>query len=567
MKGYNTIEELSLQQSYEILQNEENNPFIEQIRQRYEQELEKWHADEKRDFYACKSMREYEQFIAQYQKYTSFYTMQYKKAALDKIETLFWNANNSSIKKCSLYLEKYPRGRYANDAREKIQSLKRKRKITIMIIMAILAIICIIAYKPAGDISVSSESVTFSKYGETKYINITTKASDDNIHAGTTESWLEKSINGHSLRITADENPNANRSETIILKAYSTFFGERISSVKKTITIYQESGLPTYLNVNKKSLSFDKYGKPETSAKFIVKTDGIGCSITSSSSYVHISKNIISKSHSPREIEVEVSVEKNNTDYRTATIAIRSGQYIETVNLSQKSGAATYLNINKYRVRAAKEGAGEGRCYRVNIDTDGASWTANTSYSWISLNQYDNTLDITVTPNDNDVRTGYVYINSNNGHSETVTVEQDGNPTTFSLSKSSYTFDTDADYEYFAITNNSDQPMSCYTYSDNWLHPSIVNGELKVRCENNNNSPRDGNVYIKCGNKETKITIYQKGWKECTVCNGTGVVQVFDPRLQWDMWGYPTPPNQWYRSCECSNCKNSGKKGYIKAKQ
>lgn len=547
MKGYNTVEELSLKESYEILQRGESNPYIEQIQMHYEQELEKWHANEKRDFNACKSLHEYEQFIAQYQKYASYYTMLYKKAALDKIETLFWNANSSSIKKCSQYLEKYPRGKYANEARKKITNLRRKRYVIISIIIVILAVICMIAYRPAGDISVSSDSVAFSKYGETKYISITTKATEDNIYVLTTSSWLEKNINGYSVRLTAEENPNSNRCATVTIKAYSTFFGERVFSVTKDISIQQESGLPTYLKVINKSLSFDKYGKPEKSSKFIVKTDGIGCDIYSSCDYVHINKIITSKSHSPREIEVDISVDKNDSEYRTATISIRSGKYTETVNLYQESGAATKFEINRYRVRAEKEGA--GYCYRVIVTTDGASWDATTSYSWISLNKYDNKLDITVTPNDGDVRTGYVYVKSNNGHRETVTIEQDGNPTTFKLSKSSYTFDTNADYEYFTITNNSDQAVSCYTYSDSWLHPSIVNGELKVRCDNNNNSPRDGNVYVECGNKKISISVHQKGWYNCTCC--------YNPMAQYStgqLWN--SFYGQWV---QCTCCGGSGK--------
>lgn len=587
MKGYNTVEELSLKESYEILQRDESNPYIEQIQMHYEQELEKWHANEKRDFYACKSMREYEQFIAQYQKYTSFYTMQYKKAALDKIETLFWNANSSSIKKCSQYLEKYPRGKYANDARMRIQSIKRKRTIKLIIVLIILAFICIIAYQPAGDIYVSRESVSFSKYGGAEEISITTKADESNIYAFSHADWIKEGISGHDLRILAEENPNSNRYATVTIKAYSTFFGERISSVTKDISIQQESGLPTYLKVKNKGLSFDKYGNPETSSKFIVKTDGIGCDIYSSCDYIHINKTITSKSHSPREIEVDISVDKNDSEYRTATISIRSGQYTETVNLSQKSGAANFLNIDKHIIRPEKEGAGDGYCYRVTISTDGASWSASTSYSWVSLNQYDNKLDITVTPNDGDVRTGYVYVKSNNGHSEAVTIEQDGNPTNFYASRSSWTFDTYSDYKNLQITNNSNQEVSCST-NNTWLSATISGNEVKISCKENAKyrSPRDGTITLYCGNKTYDIAIHQKGYVECTHChegkmncdNNVGWVWEYE----YDAWwraisqklvhgtsGFQSmPPYYWSRRCtkcngtgkiDCTYCNGTGK--------
>lgn len=576
MKGYNTIEELSLQQSYEILQNEESSPYIEQIRLHYEQELEKWHADEKRDFYACKSMREYEQFIEQYQTYSSFYTMQYKKAALDKIETLFWNANNSSINKCTVYLEKYPRGKYANEARKKIESLKRKRRITITVVLVILALICIIAYKPAGDISVSSESVSFSKYGETKNISVTTKANENNIDVSTTASWLKNSISGYSLQITAEENPNDDRLATIKITAYSTFFGERMSSVTKTISIYQESGLPTYLRVTKNSLSFDKYGSAKNGSFFIIKTDGIGYLISCPDNFVHINSSFRSSKNAPREIEVTISLDKNESEFRSSVITITTGTYTEVVNISQDSGAAKFLTINGHYINADKDGNKNNSYYRIQIETDGTSWEATTSYNWITLEQYNKTLDIRIARNNDNVRTGYVYVNSNNGHCETINIKQDGNPSEFYASRSSLSFDTSSDYKYLQITNNSGQKVTCST-NKKWLSATILGSDIKISCTGNSmyNSPRDGIVTLYCGDKTYEIEVHQKGYVECTHChdgkmkcdNNVGWVWEYE----YDAWwraisqklvhgtsGFQSmPPYYWSR--RCTKCNGTGK--------
>lgn len=521
MKGYNTVEELSLKESYEILQREESNPYIEQIQMHYEQELEKWHANEKRDFNACKSLHEYEKFIAQYQKYASYYTMLYKKAALDKIETLFWNANSNSIKKCSQYLEKYPRGKYANDARMRIQSIKRKRTITLIIVLIILALICIIAYKPAGELGLSDGTITFSKYGESKEVSITTRASSSNIDASIDASWVHAYVNGKNIQIKADENPYANRYAVVKINTYSTFFGNKMSCVSKNISVRQESGLPTYLSVSSKGMKFDKYGSSKGGTSFVVKTDGIEYSITCPSEYVQMNKKVKNSSKRPCEVEVSVSLNKNKSDYRSTVITVKSDKFTEKVNLYQESGLATYLYVNKTSITGvSKSGTAEGRCYRIEVTTDGMTYSAYTSNTWLHVTQYDKYFEITVDANTGEVRTGNVYVNSNNGHKYTISINQDGNPTSFYLSRSSHTFDTGSDYEYFSISNNSNQSMSCHTYSDSWLHPSIVGGELKVRCDKNDGYPRDGNVYVKCGDKETKISIHQKGWKSCPSCSG-----------------------------------------------
>ena len=541
MKGYNTIEELSLQQSYEILQKEENNPHIELIKQHYEQELERWHDEEKSDFHDCKSLHDYESFIARYQKFASFYKMQYKKSALDIIETLYWNDNNSSIKKCNLYLEKYPRGRYVREAQQKIKSVKKRRRIILISLFAVLCAVCIIAYKPAGELMVSPNSLSFSKHGGTAIVKLSTRANANNISSFVHNSWIKASEDGQNVRIVVDKNPNGERSSTVNIYTYSTFFGFVVSCSSKSVSIHQESGFATYMNVSKKSMRFDKYGNAKDGSKLVVKTDAVGYSITSPSKTVHVfdangydltgnkerhkkegtqSKSKI-KSERNDELEFEISLDQNESGPHSEVVTITSGNFTEKISLYQESGLATYFGVDKTSIgTVAKSGTESGKCFRVEVSTDGMVYTTSTQKDWLHINQYVKHFEITVDANPGDVRTGNVFAFSNNGHKCTISITQDGNPTNFYLSRSSYTFDTWSGYEYFPITNNSIQAVSCYTYADSWLRPSIVGGDLKVECENNDGSSRDGTVYVKCGDKETKISIHQKGWKSCPYCSG-----------------------------------------------
>jgi len=549
MKAFNTIEELSLEQCFELLRREEVHPFAEQIQQQYDSELKKWKIKENNDFLTCKTISDYEQYLARYDN-LSFYQIHFKEAALQKIEFLFWRYNNSSIKKCNRYLNKYPQGKYVTEAKQKIKTYKRKRWGIAIFILLLLGLVCFLAYKPSGDISLSKDSLRFSKYGETLYTALITPKDANNIEVSVSPScnWLQVERRGNQLNITADKNPVEEKHATITIRAYTTFFGQRLFSTTKDIPVCQESGMATEFSISKKNFEFDKYGNAKEDNSFILKTNGVDYSVTCSSGYVHIKKEVQSKPKSPHVVKIVLSLDTNESETKSAVVNVSSGRFKERVIVSQESGLATEFNVSRTNISASKSGTGEGKCYWVDVTTNGTKYYTRVNKKWLHVEQYSKHFEITVEENFEDVRTGKVYVSSNNGHEYTISVTQDGNPSDFSLSRTSYTFNTESDSEYFTITNNSNQPVSCYTYNDSWLHPSIVNGKLKIKCDKNTGSPKDGTVYVKCGDKKVSISIHQKGWVNCTCC--------YNPYV-----GYSTGQlwNIYYGTVLCSCCGGSGK--------
>lgn len=109
--------------------------------------------------------------------------------------------------------------------------------------------------------------------------------------------------------------------------------------------------------------------------------------------------------------------------------------------------------------------------------------------------------------------------------------------------------------------------------------------KIKISCDRNyKDPPREGNVYVECGNKRIAITIVQDGWENCSRCGGFKELDC--PNLyvlpwttefgvytyMWDNNGrhilrrgytewnpYGGPPIPKTTDSECLKCKGDGK--------
>ena len=521
------VPNLSLDDSYLFLQHHKavvDNPdkYYQMVQKRYNELFEEYRNREQRSFQSCSNIKAYQRFINEYQTYAPAYTAV-----------------------------------HIADARNKILKLKkRNRIIAIGSPLLLVLVVALFGYKPVRSLQV--EDVTFGKEGGEKTIRIETNVSSNAIDLTEPETdWVNVVKIGKKLIISAIANPDPERTCTMLIEAYTTFFGEHIGTpIKQEVIVRQNSGYATNLNVSTHGFSIGKYG---SSQQVNVKTDGVALELVSNKDWIHI--NDRNQNHDGQfyhNDDYEIIIEKNPTGQRDCKVLVTTnGQPQQEITITQASGLANSFSISTHSIGpVSKSGTKEGYCFPVDITTDGTTWEAFTNCRWLSLNKNNDRLEIEVRPAD-EVRDGEVYVSSNNGHQETISIHQDGDPTSFWFSWPTLTFDTDSDYKDVSFTNNSNQYVDAST-NKSWLKASVCSGNIvRISCEANNGSPKDGVVTIACGNKKAEIAVHQKGWtySNCSNCwNGyTSSGKV----IQLVGYGWGGMPK--YDNVQCRVCGGSGK--------
>ncbi len=195
----------------------------------------------------------------------------------------------------------------------------------IILVLGVFAGIFFIGYKPISYFYVSDSSVKISKGAGSDTINLRTNAPD--IYIDEYISWLDVSKDGSSIIIKADRNTEDLRNGDFTIRAYPTFFGERIGFMEKAITVHveQQDGHATYLNVGSESVNLSPEGG---SRNIYVTTDGYDWDVdNSSSSWLSVSKEY---SH------IEISASENPETYnRTASFRVYTDNLEKYINVSQ----------------------------------------------------------------------------------------------------------------------------------------------------------------------------------------------------------------------------------------
>lgn len=446
-----SINKLSLRECYEILQVENNNQLV---KQQYRKELRKWHIEENEAYEKCKSILDYKLFIQKYESFSSFYKMRHKHDALNAIEDLVGQQTKHSIFKCYRYLSLYPNGRYIKEVNDHIKRFKRHVWLIVAIILAIVGAVCIAGYK-SGEISLSVDSLQFSKYGGEQKVIVSTKGSVPYLHwydreQDSSEDWLLVSKDACEVILKTTKNQNSERIEKITIYAYSTFFGEQLRWWKKyeqTINVCQESGITTELQINHID-QVEEYPSTYTqtpngpytgsirnktfhhsSNAFKIKSDGVAAIVVNSEEdWIDIVKENDS---------IYIILARENKGFqRRGVVCISSGEIIKKIDVFQPSGYAKRLNkkgkeerfsLNPDGLWGAENTDAIGgvvksfedykygpnyirnsiwkcpdiskfRCYVYNVECDGY-WTLESVPSWIYAQLKNNTIYFWARPN------------------------------------------------------------------------------------------------------------------------------------------------------------------------
>lgn len=443
-------------------------------------------------------------------------------------ELAFYKTNQNSISGLEGYIKKYPNGRFIQEAKGSLANKKKAKKIRniiLLIITIVIAIVvCFINYFPVSYLDVSGD-ISLGKRGGNKTINFSTDANDVNIDLQETSNWIDVNRDGGTLSISVVPNTDDERSAYITINAYSSFFGKQFNCISKTIKVSQNSGLPTYLETNTSEICFDKYGNC-TSNQITATTDGCDLQVSTSASWFSVSKDITEDGDN-MVASIALTTGTNNEGSKTGEVVISCNDYVKRVKVSQASGLATYFRVEKTSLNMSEEGAGEGKCYPIDVYTDGTSWSVYSSPSWLTAyaDLEDKRLEIKVPANTGKIKSGTITIKSNNGDLRDISVSQDGDPTNFGAAKSSIKFGTSSDYEYVTIYNDSRKQPSISEY-ESWISTSVIDkNRIKISCNRNyDDPPRSGTVYVSCGDEQVSITVKQDGWSKCRRCGGDGEI-------------------------------------------
>lgn len=188
---------------------------------------------------------------------------------------------------------------------------------------------------------VSDSTIRFSKNASSKAVHLSTDAPDISVEEYI--DWIDASRESDSITITTTRNNNESRNSEFSIKAYPTFFGERLGFLEKSIRIRveQKDGHASYLNVSHDNLSFDAEGGEESLS---VQTDGIDWDLdTSEEGWLNVSKN-------GANIEIR-AYENTNTFDRTASFRVFSDNQEKYVYVKRyvypKNAGITDISMNE----------------------------------------------------------------------------------------------------------------------------------------------------------------------------------------------------------------------------
>ncbi len=220
------VSDLSFKKSYDFLKQHNNckeSTFYQLITSRYDKLSAECREQEGYGFRKCQTILDYERFIKQYESMAPFYNAVYINDARLRI---------SELQKAKDI-----------EALNTIRRKKRTRWIVAGSVIVVLLTVLSLSYKPVWNLE--AEDVFFDKEGGTKEIRITTNADQGAIEVNAPQNpWLDVKTQGKRITLNAARNEVPERSCTIDIITYPTFFGEKLYSrkVTKTVIVSQESG-------------------------------------------------------------------------------------------------------------------------------------------------------------------------------------------------------------------------------------------------------------------------------------------------------------------------------------
>ena len=233
-------------------------------------------------FESCQTIEQYEVYLST--NIDGLYCDSAKeKIALLKVdaeELVFYDVHQNSISDLETYIKKYPNGRFIQEAKVSLANKKKTRKIRNIILLILLLIVavvvCLINYSSVSylDISYVDEDAYFGKMGGGKKIFMATDAYDIEYNVSSDRIGIDRDNSGF-LSISVGINEADTRIDSIIVNAYTSFFGKKFNCISKTIIVAQESGLATFIDAEKTDMLLKEKALPDEIVYFCnVETDG-----------------------------------------------------------------------------------------------------------------------------------------------------------------------------------------------------------------------------------------------------------------------------------------------------
>ncbi len=448
---------------------------------------------------SCRTIEQYEEYLSTWVDglYHSHARTRIAQLKAEAEELSFYQENKDNISGCEAYLQKYPKGKFVSDAQSILVQKKKARKTRNIILLVLLLIAAgIFAYSnyvPVSYVNVD-DYAELNNLGSEISLSISTDAISSAVSATSSEDWIDCRVSGKTLYISANINSKGERSATITVTAYSSFFGSELSDKRQTtITISQETGYATHLSVSNDDIYLTANGGKES---VTINTDGIFAVSTAPASWVTASVN-------GKTLNLESG--ENSGTVRNSYLIITSGTKSKRLNITQAGKSATRLDVSTSDV----EFSANGDSRTIEIYTDGECQISTQPESWAHATINGNSISLRVDENPGTKRTDYFVITSGS-YTERINISQYGKSATYlNASPESVSFSSSGGSRTINISTDGEWDIS--TGTDNWGHTTISGNTITLRVNANDGDSRTDYFVVKSGSKEKRINISQDG--------------------------------------------------------
>lgn len=449
---------------------------------------------------SCRTIEHYEAYLTSWADglYRGYARNRITQLKAEAEELAFYQENKDSISGCEAYLQKYPKGKFVNEAQSTLVQKKKTRKTRNIILLVLFLIAAgVFAYSnyvPISYINVD-DNAELNNLGSEISLDISTDAIGSTISATSSEDWIDCRVSGKTLYISANINPKGERSATIIITAHSSFFGNELTDRKQeTITISQETGYASHLSVSNDDVYLTANGGKSS---ITVNTDGIFEVSTAPASWVSTSVN-------GKTLNLECG--ENTGIARNSYLILKSGTKTLRLDITQTGKSATRLDVSSSDVEFSADGGSRN----IEIYTDGECSISTQPESWAHATINGNSISLRVDENLGTKRTDYFVIKSGT-YTERINISQAGKSATrLSVSTENVSFSYTGGSRTITVSTDGEWQIS--TGTAGWGHTSISGNTITLRIdENTSSSSRTDYFVIKSGSKEKRINISQDG--------------------------------------------------------
>lgn len=450
---------------------------------------------------SCRTIEQYERYLSTWVDglFHGHARTRIAQLKADEEELSFYQKNKDTISGCEAYLQKYPKGKFVNEAQSTLVQKKKTRKTRNIILLVLLLIAAGIFaycnYVPVSYVNVNvDDNAELNNLGSEISLGISTDAISSTITATSSEDWIDCRVSGKTLYISANINPKGERSATITITAHSSFFGNELSDRKQeTITISQETGYASHLSVSNDDVYLTANGGKSSIS---INTDGIFEVSTAPASWVSTSVN-------GKTLNLECG--ENTGIARNSYLILKSGTKTLRLDITQAGKSATRLDVSTSDVEFSASGGSR----TIDIYTDGECQISTQPESWAHATINGNSISLRVDENPGTKRTDYFVIKSGS-YTERINISQAGKSATrLSVSTDNVSFSSSGGSR--SITVSTDGEWRISTETNSWGHTSINGNTITLRVDANDGDSRTDYFVVKSGSMEKRINISQDG--------------------------------------------------------